>query len=381
MARTLKSDKTLFLVTLLLVGAGLVMVYSASAFMATDKHQNPYHFLTRQAMFAVIGLVGMLVAMRTDYHEYRRPAVIWSMLSICTVLLLWVFSFYPVNGAQRWIYIAGMSVQPSEIAKLAAVIFAAAVLERRMHRVNEIRYALLPIGGMCLVFLGLILQEPDLGTSAVIVLAVTGMVFAAGLHYRYLFATLSLLLAGAVALVYAQPYRMDRISTFLDPWTDPRGYQIRQSMLAIGSGGWFGKGLMQGIQKVYYLPEPHTDFIYSVVGEEFGLVGTTLMLGCFVLVAWRGLRVSLLSPDRFGSLLALGITLSIVMQALVNISVVTAIVPNKGIPLPFVSNGGSSLVLSMVAMGVLLNISQHASVSASAVAPGRPRWTLGEQEA
>jgi len=383
MARTLKSDKLLFLLTLLLVGAGLVMVYSASAGQTVSKGLSQYYFLYRQALFALVGLAGLLVAMRIDYRQYRRPTIIWTLLAVTVVSLLAVFFFSKVNGAKRWIPLAGMSFQPSELAKLTAIIFTAAVLERRMHRIGELAYALLPIGLMSLTLVGLVLIEPDLGTSAVIAVAVVAMVFAAGLEYRHLLITLALLVAGGGTLIVATPWRFKRLLTFLDPWSDPLkgGYQIIQSLLAIGTGGVLGRGLMNGIQKLNYLPEPHTDFIYSVVGEEFGLVGTTLLLVCFAVLAWRGLRVALLAPDRFGSLLALGLTTVLAIQGLMNISVVTSLMPTKGIPLPFVSNGGSSLVISMVAMGVLLNISQHATQSAGAVTPGRTGWTLGEQEA
>jgi len=385
MARTLKSDKVLFLLTLLLVGAGLVMVYSASAAQAqaSSRYQTQYYFLYRQAAFAAIGLLGLLVAMRMDYRQLRRPTVIWPLLAVSVVLLVAVFLFRPVNGARRWIPLGVMSFQPSEFAKLTAVIFTAAVLERRMHRIRELTYALLPVGLMALVLVGLIVLETDLGTSAVIVIAIVAMVFAAGLQYRPFLVTSSALFASAAAFIALVPYARRRWDTFLDPLSDPLGdgYQVIQSWLAIGSGGLFGRGLMNGIQKLYYVPEPHTDFIYAVVAEEFGLVGTTLMLLCFAMMAWRGLRVALLAPDRFGSLLALGLTTVIAIQGLINISVVTGLVPNKGIPLPLVSSGGSSLVMSMVAMGILLNISQHTTQSAGAVVPGRTGWTLGEQEA
>ena len=383
MARTLKSDKPLFLLTLLLVGAGLVLVYSATAAQALTKHHNQYYFLYRQALYGAVGLAGLFVAMRVDYREYRRPVVIWSLLGVSVVTLLAVFYFDEVNGAKRWLQLEGVSFQPSELAKLAAVIFTAAVLERRMHRITDLTYALLPVALMCLVLVGLVVVEPDLGTSAVILLAVTAMVFAAGFQYRYLIVTMAVLVSGAVALIAWSPYRRARALAFYDPWTAAQGagYQIIQSLLAIGSGGLLGRGLMQGVQKLYYLPEPHTDFIYSVAGEEFGLLGTTLMLACFALIAWRGLRIALLAPDRFGSLLALGITLTVTIQALMNISVVTKLMPTKGIPLPFVSNGGSSLVMSMIAIGILLNISQHSTQTSSAIVPGHQGWTLGEQEA
>jgi cell division protein FtsW len=236
-----------------------------------------------------------------------------------------------------------------------------------MHRVNDPGYTLLPIGVVTLSLVSLILFQPDFGTAACIVGIVIAILFAAGLSYRYLFGAALLIAPAAVVLVATADYRYQRWVTYLDPWKDElgSGFQIIQSLYAIGSGGLFGKGLMDGVQKLYYIPEPHTDFIYAVIAEEFGLVGTTVILLCFALIIWRGLRTSLLAQDRFGALLALGLTMMIGMQALVNISVVTQLLPTKGLPLPLVSNGGSSLLINLVSIGMLLNISQQSSAMAS----------------
>jgi cell division protein FtsW len=256
-------------------------------------------------------------------------------------------------------------------------------MERRMHRFNELGYALVPIVIVTLVIASLILAQPDFGTTAVIILIVIAMAFAAGLSYRYLFGAMLLMLPAGMALILSSGYRYRRLLTFFHPERDPLGdgYQLTQSLYAIGSGGLFGKGLMAGLQKLYYLPEPHTDFIYAVVAEELGLMGTTVGLACFALIAWKGLRASLVAPDRFGSLLALGITMMVVVQAFVNVSVVTGLMPTKGIPLPFVSSGGSSLLINLVAMGMLLNITQQASPTAAAVNDGVSEWRPGGQEA
>jgi cell division protein FtsW len=385
MARTLKSDKALFLATLLLVAASVVMVYSASAVQAADRYQMSYLFLSKQIAWAVIGTTLMLGVMRIDYREYKQPVLIWSLLAVTAVLLVAVFFFGARNGTHRWITLGFFSLQPSELAKLAAILFTAALLDRRMHRVNDVGYVLAPIGIVTFALAGLILEEPDFGTAAVLVGIVAVMVFAAGLSYRYVCGAALVLLPTAMLFATSTQYRRDRIVTFLDPWQDPlgQGFQIIHSLFAVGTGGLFGKGLMAGVEKLYYLPEPHTDFIYAVIGEELGLVGTTLTLVCFALIAWRGLRASLLAPDRFGSLLGLGITMMIVLQAFVNISVVTKLLPTKGIPLPFVSAGGSSLLINLVAMGILLNISQQSSAIAAASASSgrRSDWTLGGQEA
>jgi cell division protein FtsW len=370
MARTLRSDKFLFWATLLLVGVSVLMVYSASAVQSTDEGKPAYYQLMRQLAWVGIGLGVMVVAMRVDYHQLRRQEVIWGLVAVTAVALVAVFFFPAKHDTNRWISFGSFSIQPAELAKLTAVIFAAALLERRMHRVNEVGYALAPIGLATGMFAGLMVLQPDFGTAAVLVLVVTTVVFAAGLSYRYLLGTALVLLPTAMALIVTSSYRMRRLQAYLDPWADPLkdGYQVVQSLIAVGSGGVAGKGLMGGVQKMYYIPEAHNDFIFAVIAEEFGLIGTTLILLCFVMIAWRGIRTSVLAPDRFGSLLAVGLTMMLALQALMNLSVVTGLLPNKGIPLPFVSAGGSSLIVSLAAMGILLNISQQSS-STGAAAP------------
>jgi cell division protein FtsW len=269
--------------------------------------------------------------------------------------------------------IGGISIQPSEVAKLVAIFFAAALLSRWMHRMDQPGFALLPIAVVTLGLAALILRQPDYGTAAVLVLVVLTIVFAAGLSYRHLIGIAVLLLPAAAMLAWGSAYRRSRLLSFLDPWADPQGtgYQVIQSLTAVGSGGLFGRGLMAGVQKIYYVPEAHTDFIFAVVGEEFGLIGTTLVLAGFAIIAWRGFRASLLAPDRFGALLAIGLTMMVAAQAFFNISVTLSLVPTKGIPLPFVSNGGSSLLVNLVAMGILLNISQQAAPLAATAPEGR----------
>ena len=365
MARKLKSDKLLFTATLLLVCTGVVMVYSASAVMAMQRFQNPYLFLVKQLAWALIGLAALPIVMRVDYRNYRQPAVIWTALGVAGLALVVVLFAPRVNGATRWIVLGPLGIQPSELAKVAVILFMAALLERRMERIDEVGYSLLPIGIVLAAVVALVLAEPDLGTAACIVMIAAMMVFAAGISYRYL---IGLTLAGVPAayfLVATSDYRMRRVTAFLDPWADPLGdgWQMIQSMIAVGTGGVFGRGLMGGVQKLFYLPEPHNDFIYSVIGEELGLIGTTLVLACFCVIAWRGLRTAVRAPDRFGAFLAIGLTTMVAFQAFFNISVVLGLLPPKGIPLPFVSAGGSSLLINLVGMGILLNVSQHASPS------------------
>lgn len=364
MARKLKTDKLLFLATLLLVCASVVMVYSASAVLAMDRYQQPYLFLMKQLTWAVLGLFLFFVVMRIDYHNYRQPVVIWSMLAVVGLALVAVLFSRPINGTTRWFGVAGIGVQPSELAKLAAVVFAAAILERRMDRIEEVSYALLPIGIVVGAMSGLILLQPDFGTAASLIAVVAVMVFAAGLPWRYL---IGLALAGipvASIILLSAGYRRRRLLAFLDPWQDPLGdgFQIIQSLIAVGTGGLFGRGLMAGVQKLFYLPEPHTDFIFAVISEELGLVGATVILICFCIITWRGLRTAVQAPDRFGAFLALGLTMMVAIQAFMNMSVVLGMMPTKGIPLPLVSAGGSSLLISLVGMGMLVNVSQHSSM-------------------
>jgi cell division protein FtsW len=365
MARKLKSDKVLFLATLLLLFAGVVMVYSASAVMAMERFGHPYMFLVKQAMWTALGLAALAIVMRVDYRTYRQPTFIWIALGIVGFGLVAVLFSAPINGTRRWFGYGGIGVQPSELAKLAVIVFAAALLERRMHRINDIRYSLLPIAVVTLGVVFLILLEPDFGTAASILVVVALMVFAAGLDWRYLAFSAAAAVPLAWFVLMSADYRRRRLLAFLNPWEDPLGdgFQIIQSMIAVGTGGVFGRGLMEGVQKLFYLPEPHTDFIYAVIGEEFGLVGTTLVLAAFLVIAWRGLRIASRAPDSFGSFLAIGVTAMVAVQAFINMSVVLGLMPTKGIPLPFVSAGGSSLVINLIGVGILLNLSQHASTA------------------
>jgi cell division protein FtsW len=300
--------------------------------------------------------------MRVDYRTYREPVFIWSCLALVALALVAVLFSPPVNNARRWFGMAGIGVQPSEFAKLAAIIFIAAILERRMHRIDEVTYSLLPIGVAVGVLVGLILLEPDFGTSMALILIAAAMVFTAGLHYRYIVGALLAALPAVYIVAMGASYRRRRVLAFLNPWDDPLGdgFQVIQSLIAVGTGGVWGRGVMNGVQKLFYLPEPHTDFIYSVISEELGLVGATAVILCFSIITWRGMRAALRAPDSFGAFLAVGLTTMIAVQALVNISVVLGLLPTKGTPLPFVSFGGSSMLVNLIGMGILLNVSQHA---------------------
>lgn len=366
MARKLKSDRILFTAALLLVGASVVMVYSASAVLALEWYQQPYFFLIKQGLWTILGLAVLGIAMRVDYRSYRSEPFIWGVVALVSLMLVAVLFSPPVNGTRRWFGFGPLGIQPSELAKIACVLFTAMMLERRMHRIDELSYSVLPVGIVAGGLVGLILLQPDFGTAMSVLLITGVMVFAAGLHYRYFIgSTLAVLPVVYVVLVSA-PYRRRRLMAFWDPWADPLGdgFQIIQSLVAVGTGGVFGRGVMAGVQKLFYLPEPHTDFIYAVIAEEVGLIGATAVLLCFGVIAWRGLRIATRAEDAFGAFLAIGVTTMIVVQALVNISVVLGMLPTKGIPLPLVSSGGSSLLINLLGVGMLLNISQHESPKA-----------------
>ena len=368
MARKLQSDKWLFLATLALICASVVMVYSASALVALERFQQPYLFVTKQIMWAAVGLAVLSIVMRIDYRAYRNDRMLWFLLAVVTVMLVAVLFRQPINGTRRWFGIGGFGIQPSELAKLSAILFTALMLERRRARINELQYSLLPIALIVGGIVALILLQPDFGTAVSLLAVIAVMVFAAGISYRYLFGAALLALPALYVILMQADYRRRRLLTFMDPWADPLGdgFQIIQSLIAVGTGGVFGKGLMNGVQKLFYLPEPHTDFIYAVISEETGFIGASLVLLCFCVIAWRGLRTAMRAPDTFGAFLALGITMMLVLQAFVNISVVLGLMPTKGIPLPLVSNGGSSMLINLLGVGVLLNISQHQQMETGA---------------
>jgi cell division protein FtsW len=360
MARKLKSDRPLFTATFMLVCASVVMVFSASAVAAGAG------FLTKQAGWAVLGLAVLAIVMRIDYRTYRNDNFVWGLLGLVALMLVAVWFRAPVNGARRWFGVGGFGVQPSELAKIACVMFTAMVLERRMHRIEDVRYALTPIALVVGTIAALILIQPDLGTAVSLCLIVGTMVFAAGLPYRYLSGLALVAIPAVYILLMSAPYRRRRMLIFLNPEADPLGdgFQILQSLIAVGAGGVFGRGLMGSVQKLFYLPEPHTDFIYAVIAEELGIIGAVAILACFAVIAWRGFGIAARAQDTFGSFLAIGLTTMVVVQALINISVVLGLMPTKGIPLPLVSSGGSSLLVNLLGMGILLNISQHEAVEA-----------------
>ena len=294
MARKLKSDRALFIATILLVSVSVVMVYSASVVLALERFDEPYRFLVRQTLWAAMGLAMLAIAMRIDYRTYKNEAFVWTLLGLVALMLVGELFTSPVNGARRWLGFGGLGIQPSELAKIGCVLFVALMLERRMHRINEVSYSLAPIVIITGALVGLILLEPDLGTAVSLLVTVAVMIFAAGLSYRHITVAALVLVPTIAAVLISAPYRRRRLFAFLDPWQDPLGdgFQIIQSRIAVGTGGVTGRGLMEGVQKLFYLPEPHNDFIYAVIGEELGLIGATAILLCFAVIAWRGLLIA-----------------------------------------------------------------------------------------
>ena len=365
MPRRLTPDVWLFGVAVALLSAGVVMVYSASAVVAADRFHDPYFFLKKQLFWALLGAGVLLAALRCDYRWLEKavaPALIVAGVLLLLVLIPPIGQ--AINGTRRWIRLGPVSFQPAELAKLALVFFLAAFLARNEERLGDVRRGLLPPLLVAGAFAALVLAQPDLGNCLTLVALTFGLLYLAGSPVRYLGWALAPALPLLALAIYLAPYRLRRITAFWDPWADPRGsgFQIIQSWLAFGNGGLFGQGIGASRQKLFYLPEAHTDFIFAVVGEELGFIGAAAFVTLFSVLIWRGLRIGLRTSDPFGSYLALGITLLIATQTLVNLGVVTGLLPTKGLPLPFISFGGSALSMTMLSTGVLLNISQHAHV-------------------
>jgi cell division protein FtsW len=369
MTQKLQVDRWLFSATVGLALFGVVMVYSASAIIAVQENHSQFHYVLKQGVWTLIGFGAMFVMMRFDYQRLNRGWIVYGLLLLTILLLLAVFAFPPVNGARRWIKLAGFSAQPSELAKLSLTIFVAYVIHRRAGDEGSFWKTFVPCMFALAIFAGLVAKEPDLGTALMLAIIAFTMCFAGGVRPRHLaLATVPALLFVGQMLIFT-PFRMRRLVAFINPWADAQGtgYQVVQSLIAVGSGGQHGLGFAQGRQKLLFLPFAHSDFIFAVIGEELGLIGALIVIFVFAIFLWRGMRAALRAPDRFGMLLGIGIVVGIVAQALLNMSVVLALLPTKGIPLPFISYGGSSLVPTLAGVGILLNISQFARAGRRAV--------------
>jgi cell division protein FtsW len=355
-------DLNLFAVTVALVIFGLVMIYSSSAIFASQQYNNSWYFFEKQVLWAVVGFISMFTMMKTDYHILQKYSKVLLIAAIVMLVLVLTGLFgREVGGAKRWIKLGPISFQASELAKIALITYIADYLDRRQSKMQKSFKGVLPIllivGAVC----GLILIEPDMGTSVSLAAVSLSMLFIGGMSFWYL---LGLLLSAIPMLVYmvrSKPYRMRRIMAFADPWKDQQNvsYQIVQSLIALGSGGLLGVGLGNSKQKLLYLPAAHTDFIFPIIGEELGFIGAIGIVALFFLFAWRGLKISLHASDLFGSILAGGLTLMIILQALINIGVSCALFPTKGLPLPLVSYGGSNLAFTLTSIGILLNVSRQ----------------------
>lgn len=358
-------DVPLLAVTMMLLFVGLVMVYSSSSIMAEHRFGNQYYFLKRQAASAIAGLAALGVLSRVRYRFLEKIAV--PMLVITTLLLVAVL--IPgigarAGGAQRWIHLPGFNVQPAEIAKLSLVIFAARMLAQMGDRVRDFTTGFLPLVFVGLILVGLLLLQPDFGSAVTIMALVAVMLFVAGTRLAYLGYGALLAVPALVGLAIASPYRLTRLLAFPDPWStrSGTGYQLVQSFLAFGSGGLTGVGLGDGLQKLLYLPEAHTDFIFSVVAEELGLAGVAVIVALYGTLLWRGIGIAVRAEDPFGAFMAVGITSLLGLQAVINMSVVTGMLPTKGLTLPLVSYGGSSAIVCLAGIGLLLAIGAQTPV-------------------
>jgi cell division protein FtsW len=358
MAKRVGVDKWLFFTTLSLVVIGLAMVFSASAVMAQERFGSPYTYLGKQALWAVLGVLAMVVLMRVDYRRYNSKKFIYVIMGITLLLLLAVFAVPGSHATHRWIRFGPLNTfQPSEIAKPVLALYLAWFLSTRLNSMKDWKHTLLPAVVPAFVFLGLIVKEPDLGTAIVLFGLTVLTLLLAGMQWRYVLGIFAAVTPVVVALLIFVPWRLARMKVFLNPEADPQGagFHINQSLIAVGTGGWAGRGYMEGVQKLFYLPEPHTDFIFANIAEELGFLGAILIVMLFVLLGFRGLRTVYLLRDPFARLLAFGITITILIQAFFNMSVVVALLPTKGIPLPFISSGGTSLCIMLASIGILLN--------------------------
>jgi cell division protein FtsW len=362
MAKRVGVDKWLFGVVLLLVLFGLVMVFSASAVMAQVMYGSPYHFVISQTMAVLAGLVALFVLMQVDYRRYNNPRVVFPAVAVTMILLVGVFATHDSHHTHRWFRFGGLSTfQPSELATPVAILFLAYFLQTRIHQMDDWKGTILPAVAPPLLFVALILKEPDLGTAMVCASVMALMLYLAGAQTRYFALGAAVATPVLYFMLFHVAWRRARMLAFVDPEADPRGtgFHILQSLIAVGTGGFHGLGLMEGRQKLFYLPEPHTDFIFANVCEELGLIGALLIVGLFVALGYRGLRAAFLLTDPFARFLAFGITSAVLIQAFFNMSVVLALLPTKGITLPFISYGGTSVFITLATMGVLLNITRE----------------------
>ena len=357
-----KYDSLILTAVLMLTGIGIIMVYSAGSAIAIKNYGTEYFFLRKQFIFSLMGCIVMILFRNIPYQWYQR--LVYPCLIVSLLLLISIFFpgiGHKAGGAIRWIRIMGISFQPSEITRFTIILYLAYSLTKKKDRISEFSIGIIPHAIIVGVFLILITMQPDFGSVVIIATLAFLMMFAGGVPIKYLFGCTLILIPTAYSLVINAPYRLKRILSFMNPWQHPTesGYQIIHSLMAFGSGGFWGTGLGKSYQKLFYLPEPHTDFIFSVIGEELGLIGVVVILALYVIIIWRGFYISLSIDDIFGSCLALGITMAVALQVCVNMSVTLGLLPTKGLTLPFLSYGGTSLICHMAIMGILMNIGAY----------------------
>ena len=361
MAKKVGVDKWLFGVVLLLVLFGLVMVFSASAVMAKAESGSPYKYVGKQAGFALLGMAALALLMRVDYRRYNNPRVVFPALAVTTLLLLSVFAMPKLNHTHRWFKLGPLTFQPSELATPLVVLFLAYFLQTRIYKMDDWKGTILRASLPPLLFIGLIMKQPDLGTALVCAAVTMAMLYLAGMQVKWIVVGIAASSPVMFYMLWMVPFRRARLETYLHPELDPlgKGFHIMQSLIAVGTGGLRGLGLMEGRQKLYFLPEAWTDFIFANISEELGLLGALALVALFVVFGYRGLRAAFLSTDPFARFLAFGLTMAILIQAFFNMSVALALLPTKGITLPFISFGGTSLFVTLAGMGVLLNITRE----------------------
>ena len=355
-------DFYLFIAIIILILFGAVMIYSASSIWANYKFEDSFYYVKRQMIFIVLGIFLMITISKIDYNIYYEKSN--KILGICIILLILVLipGIGSVrNGSRSWFGIGSLGIQPSEAAKLGMIIFTSKYLTNSSKFLKSYKYGVFPILGVLFLLFGLIMLQPDLGTGMILVVSIISLLFIAGVNMKFFIGGGILGVIGVIILIVIAPYRMDRITSFINPWNDPlgTGFQIIQSLYAIGPGGLLGRGYLNSIQKQFYLPEPQTDFIFSIIAEEFGMVGTIFVVFMFSFIIHRGIKVALKTKDSFAKYLAFGMSFQLAFQALMNLMVVIGMIPVTGVTLPFLSYGGSSLLITLCSMGIILNISRH----------------------
>lgn len=354
-----KIDKILLISVIILSLFGLLMIYSSSSIWATYKYNDPYKYLKSQAIFLILGYFIIFITSKVDYHLYKKYSNHILIISIILLILVLIPGIGTIrNGSRSWFGIGSFGIQPSEFAKLGLIIFTSKYLTR--NKIKDIKSSVLPILLIVLLIFGLIMLQPDFGTGVIIVITIVALLFVSGVNMSFFIKIGLLGLIGVVILVIIAPYRLERIASFLNPWKDPlgSGFQIIQSMYAIGPGGLLGMGLGNSIQKHFYLPEPQTDFIFSIISEELGFAGILIVTTLFITIIYRSITISIKQEDNFAKYLSFGITFSLAFQTLLNLMVVVGLIPVTGVTLPFLSYGGSSLLISLLSIGIVLNISK-----------------------